>query len=67
MIDKDSFPRAELELTAWTEDGLIMAAGHKKYKHLLGIQFHLESILTIEGKTIVRNFINNDLDNANSV
>jgi len=33
VIEKESFPD-ELEATAWTEDGLIMAARHKKYKHL---------------------------------
>ncbi|PQP95435.1 anthranilate synthase beta subunit 1 chloroplastic [Prunus yedoensis var. nudiflora] len=57
VIDKDSFPSEELEVTAWTEDGLIMAARHKKYRHIQGVQFHPESIITSEGKTIVRNFI----------
>ncbi|XP_008220942.1 PREDICTED: anthranilate synthase beta subunit 1, chloroplastic-like isoform X2 [Prunus mume] len=57
VIDKDSFPSEELEVTAWTEDGLIMAARHKKYRHLQGVQFHPESIITSEGKTIVRNFV----------
>ncbi|CAK7326854.1 unnamed protein product [Dovyalis caffra] len=57
VIEKESFPDEELEVTAWTEDGLIMAARHRKYKHLQGVQFHPESIITSEGKTIVRNFI----------
>ncbi|XP_050235134.1 anthranilate synthase beta subunit 1, chloroplastic-like [Mercurialis annua] len=57
VIENDSFPSEELEITAWTEDGLIMAARHKKYKHLQGVQFHPESIITSEGMTIVRNFI----------
>ncbi|KAG6757591.1 hypothetical protein POTOM_037909 [Populus tomentosa] len=57
VIEKESFPGEELEVTAWTEDGLIMAARHRKYKHLQGVQFHPESIITSEGKTIVRNFI----------
>lgn len=57
VIEKESFPSDALEVTAWTEDGLIMAARHKKYKHLQGVQFHPESIITSEGKTIVRNFI----------
>lgn len=57
VIEKDSFPSDVLEITAWTEDGLIMAARHKKYRHLQGVQFHPESIITIEGKKIVRNFI----------
>lgn len=34
VIDKETFPDDELEITAWTEDGLIMAVRHKKYKHL---------------------------------
>ncbi|XP_024924859.3 anthranilate synthase beta subunit 2, chloroplastic isoform X1 [Ziziphus jujuba] len=57
VIDKDSFPHKELEVTAWTDDGLIMAARHKKYRHIQGVQFHPESIITTEGKGIVQNFI----------
>ncbi|OMO72534.1 Anthranilate synthase/para-aminobenzoate synthase, glutamine amidotransferase [Corchorus olitorius] len=57
VIEKDSFPEEALEITAWTEDGLVMAARHKVYKNLQGVQFHPESIITSEGKTIVRNFI----------
>ncbi|KAK4344424.1 hypothetical protein RND71_037518 [Anisodus tanguticus] len=57
VIDKDTFPKDSLEITAWTEDGLIMAARHKVYKHIQGVQFHPESIITNEGKTIVRNFV----------
>ncbi|KAJ6356585.1 hypothetical protein OIU78_004641 [Salix suchowensis] len=34
VVEKESFPGEELEVTAWTEDGLIMAARHRKYKHL---------------------------------
>ncbi|KAI4313655.1 hypothetical protein L6164_026614 [Bauhinia variegata] len=57
VIEKESFPQEELEVTAWTEDGLIMAARHRRYRHLQGVQFHPESIITTEGKTIVRNFV----------
>ncbi|KVH88774.1 hypothetical protein Ccrd_025778 [Cynara cardunculus var. scolymus] len=57
VIEKESFPSDQLEITAWTEDGLIMAARHKVYRHLQGVQFHPESIITTEGRTIVRNFI----------
>ncbi|KAL6566305.1 Ankyrin repeat and SOCS box protein 2 [Orobanche gracilis] len=57
VIEKESFPRDVLEITAWTEDGLIMAARHKIYRHLQGVQFHPESIITSEGKTMVHNFI----------
>ncbi|KAM3198084.1 hypothetical protein ACQJBY_073278 [Aegilops geniculata] len=56
VIEKESFPHDELEITAWTEDGLIMAARHKKYKHIQGVQFHPESIITPEGKGIILNF-----------
>ncbi|KEH40696.1 putative anthranilate synthase [Medicago truncatula] len=57
VIEKESFPDDELEVTAWTEDGLIMAARHKKYRHMQGVQFHPESIITPDGKTIVHNFV----------
>ncbi|XP_076928139.1 anthranilate synthase beta subunit 2, chloroplastic-like [Bidens hawaiensis] len=57
VIDKESFQSDALEITAWTEDGLVMAARHKLYPHLQGVQFHPESIITTEGKTIVANFI----------
>ncbi|PNX96843.1 anthranilate synthase component ii-like protein [Trifolium pratense] len=34
VIEKESFPHEELEVTAWTEDGLIMAIRHKKYRYM---------------------------------
>ncbi|PRQ40988.1 putative anthranilate synthase [Rosa chinensis] len=34
-----------------------MAARHKKYRYIQGVQFHPESIITSEGRTIVRNFV----------
>lgn len=34
VIEKETFPHDALEITAWTEDGLVMAARHKVYKHL---------------------------------
>nr|YP_009510955.1 anthranilate synthase component II [Hydropuntia rangiferina]AXI96628.1 anthranilate synthase component II [Hydropuntia rangiferina]UAD87311.1 anthranilate synthase component II [Hydropuntia rangiferina] len=46
-----------LEVTAWTPDGTIMACRHKKYNLLRGIQFHPESLWTIEGQSIINNFI----------
>lgn len=57
VIEKESFPSDELEVTAWSVDGLIMAVRHKKYKHIQGVQFHPESIITVEGMKIVRNFV----------
>lgn len=46
-----------LEITAWTEDGIIMACKHKTYNKLQGIQFHPESLWTHYGQTIIRNFL----------
>ncbi|KAH6792659.1 anthranilate synthase beta subunit 1 [Perilla frutescens var. hirtella] len=57
VIEKESFPNDALEVTAWTEDGLVMAARHKVHRHLQGVQFHPESIITSEGKSLVHNFI----------
>ncbi|CAO2822448.1 unnamed protein product [Amaranthus hypochondriacus] len=56
VVERDDFPE-ELEITAWTEDGLVMAARHKEYKYLQGVQFHPESVLTPEGMGIIKNFI----------
>ncbi|KAG6557150.1 hypothetical protein Mapa_001077 [Marchantia paleacea] len=57
VIENTSFPSEELEVTAWTEDGLIMGIRHRKYRHVQGVQFHPESIITPEGKKIVANFL----------
>ena len=48
-----------LEITALSDAGLVMGIRHKNLK-LHGIQFHPESILTPEGKTIVNNWLYND-------
>ncbi|MDR2952985.1 MAG: aminodeoxychorismate/anthranilate synthase component II [Treponema sp.] len=45
-----------LEITAWTEDGEIMAVCHKEHP-VYGVQFHPESILTPKGKIIIDNFL----------
>ncbi|WNC33199.1 MULTISPECIES: aminodeoxychorismate/anthranilate synthase component II [unclassified Thermosynechococcus] len=56
VIDRDSCPDL-LEITAWTEDGLIMGVRHRHYPTLEGVQFHPESILTTCGKDLLRNFL----------
>ncbi|HOK57109.1 MAG TPA: aminodeoxychorismate/anthranilate synthase component II [bacterium] len=55
VIEKESLPNS-LEITAWTEDDEIMGVRHKEYK-IFGVQFHPESILTEEGKKILKNFL----------
>ena len=56
IIRKDFFP-AELEITAWTSDNIIMAIRHKEYPKLVGIQFHPESLWTTEGRQLLSNFL----------
>ncbi len=57
IIDKKTVSK-ELEITAETEDGIIMAVQHKKF-NIHGVQFHPESIKTRVGMKILKNFINN--------
>ncbi len=53
--DNKEFPK-ELNIIAKTEDNIIMAVKHKDYD-IYGLQFHPESVLTPEGKTIAKNFM----------
>jgi anthranilate synthase/aminodeoxychorismate synthase-like glutamine amidotransferase len=55
VVERDDFP-PDLELTAWTDDGLVMATQHRELPRY-GVQFHPESILTPEGPRIVANFL----------
>ena len=54
-VDKASLP-AELEVTAWTEDGEIMGVQHRT-RPVYGVQFHPESIATEGGHLLLANFI----------
>lgn len=56
IVEKKSCPKT-LKISAWTKEGEIMGLRHKKYPWIEGVQFHPESILTIEGKKILRNFL----------
>jgi anthranilate synthase component 2 len=54
-IDRASCP-ADLEITAWTDDGEIMGVRHKSLA-IEGVQFHPESILTEHGHAMLKNFL----------
>ncbi len=54
-VYRDDLPD-ELEITAWTESGLIMGVRHREHP-IEGIQFHPESIMTKVGKDLLKNFL----------
>ncbi|MCL5734454.1 MAG: gamma-glutamyl-gamma-aminobutyrate hydrolase family protein, partial [Actinobacteria bacterium] len=54
VVDPD-LPSA-LELSAWTEDGVVMAVRHKELV-VEGVQFHPESLLTVVGKELLASFL----------
>lgn len=54
-VAADTLP-PELKATARAEDGEIMAVQHRQYP-IYGVQFHPESIMTPEGKAMLKNFI----------
>ena len=55
VVDRENLP-ADLEVTAWTEDGTVMGLRHRRYP-LAGVQFHPEAILTEHGHALLANFL----------
>lgn len=55
LVKRETFP-ASLEITAWTEEQEIMGLRHREFP-IHGVQFHPESILTLEGKKLLKNFL----------
>ena len=55
-VDPATLPE-ELKVTAVTPEGEVMAVMHREYP-IFGVQFHPESIMTPEGKQMLKNFIN---------
>ncbi len=55
ILERETLPEC-LEITAWTAEGEIMGVQHKEHP-VHGVQFHPESILTIEGKKLLHNFL----------
>ena len=55
----------ELEVTAWSDSGVVMGVRHKQYP-IEGIQFHPESIMTKVGKDLLQNFLDMPAETAHS-
>ncbi len=55
IVRRDDLPE-ELEMTAWTDDDIIMGLRHRVYP-VQGVQFHPESILTDQGKALLQGFL----------
>ncbi|MBI1826484.1 MAG: anthranilate phosphoribosyltransferase [Planctomycetes bacterium] len=65
IVEEAGLPE-ELSITAFTSDGVIMALSHREFE-VHGVQFHPESILTPDGKKILRNFVQRDRLGANAI
>ena len=56
IVKRSTFPEDQLEITAETAEGEIMGLRHREFP-IHGVQFHPESILTLEGKRLLKNFL----------
>ena len=56
IVERSTFPEQTLEITAWTDADEIMGLHHRTHP-TFGVQFHPESILTREGKKVLKNFL----------
>ena len=56
IVDSLTLPSC-FEVTAYLEDSTIMGIAHKEYRHMQGVQFHPESVLTQFGHKLISNFL----------
>jgi len=56
IVDPVTLPSC-FEVTAYLEDSTIMGLAHKEYRHIQGVQFHPESVLTQFGHKLISNFL----------
>jgi anthranilate synthase/aminodeoxychorismate synthase-like glutamine amidotransferase len=56
VIKRETFTNPDFVVSAWTDEGEIMGVRHKRWP-LHGVQFHPESFLTLEGPTLLKNFV----------
>ena len=56
IVDSVTLPSC-FEVTAYLEDSTIMGLVHKEYRHIQGVQFHPESVLTQFGHKLISNFL----------
>jgi anthranilate synthase/aminodeoxychorismate synthase-like glutamine amidotransferase len=55
VVERRSLP-PELEVSSWTEDGVVMGLRHRAHR-TFGVQFHPESVLTVDGRRLLANFL----------